>query len=86
MIDDNKMAAVIAAKQAITRGAVEIWSVRLELLRERGDFNGLLSHLKTSAEAEDTNLGCNGNCHCGAPSTDPSLPVTRAQSLSGRAG
>ncbi len=78
---EQQTKGVLDAKRAITQGAVEIWSVRLELLRELGDFRGVINHLKTPAEVEDTNAGCNGNCWCGAPQPDSSLPASEVSKI-----
>ena len=77
MMNESQMKDVQAAKRAINQGAVEIWSVRLQLLREHGDFKQLLEHLKSPVESADTNAGCNGNCWCGAPGPDLVDPSVR---------
>ena len=75
MLSEQQSRSVLDAKRTMVAAAVEIWNVRLELLRDHGDLRALITHLKTAAEADDTNLGCNGNCHCGAPGPDVSQPA-----------
>ena len=65
MLRENQLESVIKAKNQIVQGAVEIWNVRLELLRNTGTYRDLLEHLVSSAEISEDNSGCNThNCDC----------------------
>lgn len=67
--------------------AVELWNVRLDLLRHVGDLRQLLSHIASPAELAGNNCECNNGCNvpCGSNcgmlgGLDRSLPLVNPAS------
>lgn len=69
---DDQMKQVMDAKRQIADGSIEIWNVRLDLLRSVGDIRGLLTHVGSPIEAGFMD---NCDCHCGEAFRPPELPA-----------
>lgn len=57
-----------ASRMREAMAAVEIWNVRLDLLRSIGDYRQLLHHIASPAELAGNNCECNNGCNvpCGS--------------------
>ncbi len=67
-MNEEQLKQIVDAKRQILEGATEIWNARLEILRQAGDYKGMLDHLDTPVEQVADGWGCNGNCDCASPS------------------
>lgn len=77
---ERLLAKVATVRVDQSRAAVELWNIRLDLLRRSGSYRALLDHLASPAELAGDNCTCNNACNigCAALGFDPGLTLRGA--------
>lgn len=66
-MNEDSLKKVETAKKTVVEGSLELWNIRLSLLRSAGNLKEIIAHLRSPVEPVADNGNC-GNCACGPES------------------